>query len=715
MARYALVIGIANYEKISPNLPKAATDAEAIAQILEKQGNFQDVERLPRRWIKEENCWEVAQDKKLTGKDLGEALKIFLLEKAKHQEALIYFAGHGLEVASWTDEKKGFLATSDCNSDGRNGILLDDLNVLISKSEVSNLVMLLDCCHAGYALERKLLNDSLKAIGQKDYYLITACRGFEKALEAKEHGVFTGAVLQGLGADNADEDGRVSGDRLFDFITSELKGSGQEPIRMGWGRSITLVQYPPKQKVQVVKEECPYQGLRYFGEEQKEFFFGREKVIQLLCQKLGQANFVPIIGASGSGKSSVVRAGLIPKLKENGWELLAEPILPGVEPLAELKRAFNSWFDRSQLPEIYSLMETAGLPAVIERLPGSQRWLLVVDQFEEVFTLRYSDKDEQTRRFIELLTKVAEIPDSRLAIVTTMRADFLEYCLSYESLTELIQNQAVYMPPLLGAELEEAIAKPAHLQGYHLETGLLGAILEDVGKEKDCLPLLQFALTEIWEKRDNQKHQLSLEEYQTLGGVKGALNRHAEKVYRYKDFHKDSPQLERTEEEQEWIKRIFLRLVRTGEGEKDTRQRQPKAKLLGIAKDNSGDWKVINNLLDELIFPGRLLVGGEKGVDLAHEALIEGWQRFVEWRQESWELRRLIDRVEDAFQEWEKQPSDDNLMMGGLLVQVREQWLQLKLYLNASVLEFYHQSDIHKKRQQTLENFGSIYLSENYA
>ncbi|WP_249065802.1 hypothetical protein [Argonema antarcticum] len=132
-----------------------------------------------------------------------------------------------------------------------------------------------------------------------------------------------------------------------------------------------------------------------------------------------------------------------------------------------------------------------------------------------------------------LRTKVAEIPDSRLAIVTTMRADFLEYCLSYESLTELIQNQAVYMPPLLGAELEEAIAKPANLQGYDLETGLLGAILDDVGKEKDCLPLLQFALTELWE-RDKQKHRLTLEQYRALGGVTGALNRHAEKVYRYK-------------------------------------------------------------------------------------------------------------------------------------------------------------------------------------
>ena len=310
-----------------------------------------------------------------------------------------------------------------------------------------------------------------------------------------------------------------------------------------------------------------------------------------------------------------------------------------------------------------------------------------------MFTLRSQDQDEQTRRFIELLTKVAEISDSRLAIVTTMRADFLEYCLSYESLTRLIQNQAVYMPPLLGAELEEAIAKPAILQGYHLETGLLGAILDDVGKEKDCLPLLQFALTELWEKRDNQKHQLTLEQYQALGGVTGALNRHAEKLYRYKDFQKDLPQEERTAEEQEWIKRIFLRLVRTGEGEKDTRQRQPKAKLLGIAKDNLADGQVINDVLDELI-RGRLLVGGEEGVDLAHEALIEGWQQLNEWRKENRDVRRLAERVEKAYQDWVNHQEDSKYLLDGALrEEAYNKRQQLKdLFIPEKILNFCFQS-----------------------
>jgi hypothetical protein len=503
MARYALVVGIAEYGNSSLNLTKPTIDAEAVAQLLEQQGNFQEVKRLPRRWNRDRNCYQVAQ-KRLTGIDFGKALREFLLEQAVKSEALIYFSGHGITVSDILGRQKGYLATSDCTLETieKHGIALDSLNALIREADLSSLIVLLDCCHSGDFLERNLIEQTLTAFSsRKDYYLITACRSFEKAYESEQYSAFTEALLKGLSSENAGSDGRVSGDRVFAVIDEKLKGSGQEPIRMGWGRSLTLVQYQPKKTAVVVDETCPYQGLQPFGKEQACFFFGREKVVQLLMEKLGQANFVPIIGASGSGKSSVVRAGLIPQLEKNGWRVL-ELILPGVEPLAELKRTLTKLFGRTEVREVYSLIDTDGLRPVIERLSGSERLLLVVDQFEEVFTV--CPKEEERRRFIELLTQVAEIPASRLAIVTTMRADFLEPCLSYESLTRLIQNEAVYMPPLVGAELEEAIATPAKLQGYSFEKGLLGEILQDVGKEKGCLPLLQFALTELWEQRNRQ-------------------------------------------------------------------------------------------------------------------------------------------------------------------------------------------------------------------
>jgi signal transduction histidine kinase len=697
MARYALVIGIAEYTSPLKRLSKPATDAEAVAQRLKQHGNFQEVKLLNA---------EVTPKGKVQGRvtreNLEQALRCFLKEQATKGEALIYFTGHGITVSESLGAKRGYLATSDCliEAEGdqiieqRRAIALDGLNTLIRNSDLSSLVVLLDCCHSGYFLERNLVEQTLTAfMSRQDYYLIAACRGFEQAWAKKsqEHSVFTGALLGGLASENADTEGQVSGDRLFDCIARELKGSGQEPIRMGWGRSITLVQYQPKQTAVVVDETSPYQGLQPFDKEQARFFFGRETVVHLLMEKLGQANFVPIIGASGSGKSSVVRAGLIPQLEKNGWRVL-EAILPGIEPLAELKRAFIQQFGRTEVREVYSLIETDDLPPVIERISGSERLLLVVDQFEEVFTI--CSKEEERYRFIELLTQVAKIPNSRLAIVTTMRADFLEPCLSYESLTRLIQNEAVYMPPLVGAELEEAIASPANLQGYQLETGLLGAMLEDVGQEKGCLPLLQFALTELWEQRDRKAHQLKLEQYRQLGGVIAALNRYAETLY--ENF---------TEQEQDWVKRIFLKLVRTGAEGKDTRQRQPKIKLLTLITDDPFELQTINIVLIERLVQGRLLVigqesEGEAWVDLAHEALMEEWRRFALWREENRELRSLTDRIEDALREWQKNPKDENLMMGGLLTQVRRRWSELEPNLNSSTKEFCQSSVAHEQERR---------------
>jgi WD40 repeat protein len=740
MTRYALVIGIAQYDRSLARLTKPTKDAEAVASILAQPGYGDwEVKRLPEGWNSEKNCYEVAQER-LNGSDLGQMLQDFILKQADRKDALIYFSGHGFTVSDNLGKKKGYLATSDCTSNAiaTRGIALDSLNQLILESNLSSLVVLLDCCHAGSILESNLVRQSLTAFNsaQKDYYLIAACRDFESAWEGEEYSIFTAALLKGLGEENAGSDGTVRCGSLFDFIATELKRSGQEPIYMGWGRSIHLVQYQPKQKTVVIDETCPYQGLQAFEKEQARFFFGRDKVIQQLIQKLDRSHFIPIIGASGSGKSSVVQAGLIPALEKNGWQVL-DIIKPGFKPLAKLERSFEQFFkgNESELDDLIHNPDNR-LEQLLAHLAGAEHFLLVVDQFEEVFTV--CAKEKERRRFIELLAQVAEIPSSRLAIVTTMRADFLEPCLNYESLTQLIQNQAAYMPPLVGAELEEAIVKPAELQGYQFESGLLAEILKDVGQNPGSLPLLQFALTELW-SRDRQKHRLTLEQYQAMGGVIGALDRHAERVYQYQDFQTISPGRERDEGEKESIKRICLKLVRTGEGIKDTRQRQPKAKLLDIGGDNRIHRESLSKVLDGLV-QGRLLVTGEseqrsytnsqlrqslddivprllpgnegrevlppeirdlsqetKAIDLAHEALMEGWKRFAQWRQENRELRRLIHRIEDALKEWQKQPNDDNLMMGGLLAQARAKWLELTPDLDAVAKEFYQKSDTHEQ------------------
>ncbi|BCU09630.1 nSTAND1 domain-containing NTPase [Microcystis aeruginosa] len=690
MVWYALVIGINDYDNRNflPSLSKPAQDAEAVAQFLENTGTFANVERLPNRWIAAEKRYEVVPGK-VTGNEVLQALQQILSgEQTKNQEVLIYFSGHGFRLTNRIGDGEAYLATSDSQPDGENAISLDrELNPLLRRSNLSNLVVMLDCCHAGALLPENrgldpiLLEPSLSAFKEKqDYYLITACRSQQVAWEDEEYSLFTAALLKGLSQKQADpETGEISTDRLFDFVSRELRGKGQEPIRMGVGRSLILVKYgaqPQVKEVEPLLDEkgelrCPYQGLLAFTKKERDFFFGRKRVVEDIKSKLDRLNFVPLIGASGSGKSSVVLAGLIPWLEELGWHIL-EPIKPGFKPLSKLESLLLSYFpDREKLlDECINNQDSEGLNPLLELFPREHKFLLVVDQFEELFTFALA---EQRDRIIELITQVATIPDSPLAVVATMRADFIEPCLRYDSLRKLIQNNAEYLPDLRGLDLLEAITEPAKLQGYEVTKELLNKILEDIKQEPGFLPLLEFALTQLWQKRDEANHRLTLDTYEAIGGIVGALNCQADKVYQYRDYEKDSPQQERTETEKALIKRIFLNLLQIGDGEKDTRLRQPKAFILSLAGDNQEGQKVLKELIEgkQGLVKGRLLVTGktereeEAWVDLAHEALIEKWDNLNLWRTENRKGRELAKQVDKDAQNWQKSHKSQYYLWSG--------------------------------------------------
>ncbi|MGB5633534.1 MAG: formylglycine-generating enzyme family protein, partial [Waterburya sp.] len=254
-----------------------------------------------------------------------------------------------------------------------------------------------------------------------------------------------------------------------------------------------------------------------------------------------------------------------------------------------------------------------------------------------------------------------------------MRADFLEPCLGYESLRQLIEKEAKYLPTLAGFDLIDAIVEPAKRQGYEVTKELVNKIHEEVKQEPGFLPLLEFALTQLWSKRDEEKHQLALKGYKGIGGMVGALNRHAYKVYQYRDYEKDSPQKKRSKAEKGLIKGIFLKLLQIGEGEKDTRVRQPKAAILSMAGDNPEEQELLTELIDgkQGLVKGRLLVTGgseperEAWVDLAHEALIEGWEKLKEWRTENREGRRLARQVEKDAQNWQAHDKFREYLWGG--------------------------------------------------
>jgi formylglycine-generating enzyme required for sulfatase activity/energy-coupling factor transporter ATP-binding protein EcfA2 len=526
-----------------------------------------------------------------------------------------------------------------------------------------------------------LLEPSLSAFKEKqDYYLIAACRSQQVAWEDEEYSLFTAALLKGLSQKEADpKTGEISADRLFDFVSRELRGKGQEPIRMGVGRSLILVKYgaqPQVKEVEPLLDEkgelrCPYQGLLAFTKKERPFFFGRKRVVDDIKSKLDRLNFVPLIGASGSGKSSVVLAGLMPWLEELGWQIL-EPIKPGFKPLTMLESLLLPYFrdDQQLLDQCINNPASEGLKPLLELFPREHKFLLVVDQFEELFTFALA---EQRDRFIELITQVATIPDSPLAVVATMRADFIEPCLRYDSLRQLIQNNAEYLPDLRGLDLLEAITEPAKLQGYEVTKELLNKILEDIKQEPGFLPLLEFALTQLWQKRDEAEHRLTLDTYEAIGGIVGALNCQADKVYQYRDYEEEKPVKERTEDEKTLIKRIFLNLLQIGDGEKDTRLRQSKAFILSLAGDNQEGQKVLKELIEgkQGLVKGRLLVTGktereeEAWVDLAHEALIEKWDNLNLWRNENRQGRELAKQVDKDAKDWQKNNKSQYYLWSG--------------------------------------------------
>ncbi|MEN8444058.1 MAG: caspase family protein, partial [Cyanobacteria bacterium J06555_13] len=680
MKHYALVVGIGDYDQsIIPSLSKPKTDAEAVWDTLQESGLYQDVALLNRH---------------VTRSVLQASLETLLLKRGKQSNVLLYFTGHGFTAGEDEYDTQGYLATQDCEvqvvnqkvKTVRNGFSFLSLNGIIEQAELSSLVVFLDCCYSGFFVEKNQIRKNFSVFGRSNYFLVTACRSFEEAYAWKsaEHSIFSSALLKALRENSS----QITAFEVFQRIERELKGSGQEPLYIGAGGDISLLRRQQVVFPSEVKEECPYRGLEPFTPETSEFFFGRDYEVGLLRQKLENFNFVMLLGSSGSGKSSVVKAGLVPYLRKNEWQVMT--MTPGDNPISVLRLQLKNYMDLQQILEsrqrdLLLIFDQKGLPAFAEsvasEIPTHKRMLLVIDQFEEVFT--QCDVDKQ-KKFIRSLLALLKIP-SPIFVVGTMRADFFHHWLETGQPTSVIQENAVILGPLLGDNLVSVIVEPAKKQGYRLEEGLLRLLLQDVEEEKDSLPLLEFTLTELWHGRDIDERQLTVKTYEKISGLQGALNKRAMSIY-------DGLQ---SDEYRVWMKRICLQLVRIGRAGYDTRQRQPISLLLDMAgKDNQSQQKILDVIAK--MISGRLLVSGNNWhpnieheseddkdrkeerfayLDIAHEALLEGWQKFKEWRQENRDQRRLVQRLEDAYAEWKKKGErKEYLLTGGLLLEISEQW-----------------------------------------
>lgn len=445
----------------------------------------------------------------------------------------------------------------------------------------------------------------------------------------------------------------------------------------------------------------PYKGLRSFDEADAADFFGRDKLISQLVERLNDddaaANFLAVVGPSGSGKSSVVRAGLIPRLNTavvadcHDW--YAADLVPGSSPIANLANALLS-VAPSPLPDLEERLsqDSHALDWATERILGKNpeaRLFIFIDQFEEVFTL--VEDEAEREQFLTLLSNAIKASGD-VYIVVTIRADFFDKPLFYEGIGDLIQRRTQVVLPLSSHEIEQAIVGPAERVGLQVQRELVAAIVGDVKGEIGALPLLQYALTELFERRDS--NILKLDAYIDTGGVQGALARRAQEVYESMD-----------KEGQAIARQIFLRLITLGEGTEDTRRRAKRAELFGIGSERDS----INQTLDAF-GKFRLLTfdsdpsNREPTVEIAHEALIRRWDLLKSWLDESRTDIRFQRSLANAAQEWyDKAQASNFLLYGGRLLQFQEWLSQTTVALSAAESAYLEVSIAAQKRREEEE------------
>jgi WD40 repeat protein len=460
--------------------------------------------------------------------------------------------------------------------------------------------------------------------------------------------------------------------------------------------------------------ESPYQGMAYYDVADANRFFGREALTAELVDHLREQPLLTVVGASGSGKSSLVRAGVMPALQGKMPLVDGKPppagsarwayhlITPTARPLeslaASLTRSSESVTATSTLIDDLG-RDARSLHLYARRLvSGEQQLLLLVDQFEELFTLCKNETEQGA--FVDNLLYAAQ-PDndpknSVVTLVLTLRADFYHHCARFPALRTALENQQKYIGAMTPDELRRAIEEPAKAGQWEFQAGLVEQLLQDVGQEPGALPLLSHALLETWQRRRGRT--LTLAGYRAAGGVQGAIAKTADDV-----FH-------RFTDEQKTIARIiFLRLTELGEGVQDTRRHVRPAELKLTQASADVVQQVLKTLAD-----ARLVTTDDDEIQVAHEALIRNWKTLREWLDDDREGHRIQRRLTEGANQWVEFGKEPSLLYRGVLLQQVQERLQSTVdppnqiemeFLQASQAEIEAAAAEHERnRQRELEN-----------
>ncbi len=375
---------------------------------------------------------------------------------------------------------------------------------------------------------------------------------------------------------------------------------------------------------------CPFKGLASFEFADARYFSGRERLIAALVARAVGAPLLGVVGPSGSGKSSLVKAGLLPALASGvlpssaAWRRTV--IRPGEHPMREIAR-----------------LDLSGADAIV----------LAVDQFEELFT---ACQDESERlAFVEALVRTADRQDRAGLVVVALRADYYGRCAAYPALSRLVGANHVLVGPMDGHELRRAIERPAARAGLEVDRDLADAIVADVEGEPGALPLVSSALLELWQRRDGRR--LRHETYEATGGVRGAVARLAESAF---------AELDPTQ--QRIARRLLLRLAADGPRGEVVRRR---IELDELDAEAEGQVRAVIELLAD----ARLLTLSASSVEVAHEALLREWPRLRGWLEADAQSRRVHHHLAQAATDWEERGRDPADLYRGARLAVAREWL----------------------------------------
>ncbi len=453
---------------------------------------------------------------------------------------------------------------------------------------------------------------------------------------------------------------------------------------------------------------CPYMGLQAFTEENAQYFYGRESLVQKLLNHISHQSTLALVGASGSGKSSVVEAGIIAQLRQGKQVPGSEQwwigcFRPSAKPLQALTKILVDCGTTKE--QAHQKLQIEGL--LYQGVEGFVQWLrnrpepmvvLVIDQFEELFTLAQTIDRQQ---FLELILGAVKYASDRFKLILTVRADFTAACLEIPELAKILQQSSVLVPPYLTEEnYRSAIIKPAEQVGLRVEAGLVEVLLKELDRSPGDLPLLQFVLQQLWERRQGGK--LTLATYQQLGGIKGSLERQAQSAYENLD-----------PEAQDCARWIFMNLTQLGEGTEDTRRRVSKSELIvtkyplplverTLAALTTAKIVVVN--LDRGIDLGQSRSGDlppdddellleamqqEVTVEVVHEILIRHWSTLRWWLEENRTRLRSQRQIEQSALLWQqKDRQPDFLLRGVRLAEAEELYLKYTDELTSLAQEF---------------------------